>query len=58
MLLNATQYYMTAVLAGRLGRQTWPADLAGRLGRQTWPADLFKIKDAYGLKIEKQYCFI
>jgi hypothetical protein len=22
-------------LAGRLGRQTWPADLAGRLGRQT-----------------------
>jgi hypothetical protein len=27
-------------LAGRLGRQTWPADLAGRLGRQTWPADL------------------
>jgi hypothetical protein len=27
-------------LAGRLGRQTWPADLAGKLGRQTWPADL------------------
>jgi hypothetical protein len=22
-------------LAGRLGRQTWPADSAGRLGRQT-----------------------
>jgi hypothetical protein len=27
-------------LAGRLGRQTWPADLAGRLGRQTRPTDL------------------
>jgi hypothetical protein len=27
-------------LAGRLGRQTWPADLAGRLGRQTRQADL------------------
>jgi hypothetical protein len=35
-LFNATRHY----LAGRLGRQTWPADLASRLGRQTWPADL------------------
>jgi hypothetical protein len=47
-------------LAGRLGRQTWPADLAGRLGRRTWPTDLagrlVKIKD--GFKIESQHCFI
>jgi hypothetical protein len=28
-------------LAGRLSRQTWPADLAGRLGRQT----LFHLKN-------------
>jgi hypothetical protein len=27
-------------MAGRLGRQTWPADMSGRLGRQTWPSDL------------------
>jgi hypothetical protein len=39
MLLDTTRCYLT-LLAGRLGRQTWPADLAGRLGRQTWPADL------------------
>jgi hypothetical protein len=48
-----------ADLAGRLGRQIWPADLAGS-GWQTWPSDLagrlVKIKD--GLKIENQHCFI
>jgi hypothetical protein len=45
-----------ADLAGRLGRQTWLADLAGRLGWQTWPVSLVKIKD--GSKIENQHCFI
>jgi hypothetical protein len=45
-LLDATWCYLMLLgnfwgdLAGRIGRQTWPADLAGRLGRQTWLADL------------------
>jgi hypothetical protein len=47
-------------MAGRLSRQTWPADLASRLGRYTWLSDLtgrlvkiIKIED--GLKIENQH---